>query len=109
MDSGKRLPSHFIESNSASLNASILTGSDLLGIAACRPALRLEKMNILSILDYPLSVGSAVTVYWRENSRTRNTVLIALDGLRKAVRGTSTGEDLLVPAGALAPDLVVQK
>lgn len=66
-------------------------------------------MNILAILDYPLSVSGAVTVYWRENSRTRNTVRIALDGLRKAVRGTSTGEDSSVPAGALAPDRVVQK
>jgi len=103
-EAGKNLPGNFVESNSATLNTSLLTGSNLMGVASHRPALRLNRMKILGIVNFPLSVVGSVTMYWREDAVGRGAVLAALDGLRQAVVGTGKGEEeMLVPAGAVSP------
>jgi DNA-binding transcriptional LysR family regulator len=92
-ESGKNLPGNFIESNSATLNTSLLTGSDLMGVASHRPALRLNRMKILGIVNYTFSVVGSVTMYWREDAVARGAVRVALDGLRQAVVGTAKGNE----------------
>lgn len=87
-DSGKHLPGNFVESNSASLNTSLLTSSNRIGVASHRPALRLKRTHLLGIIDFPLSVVGSVTMYWRDDAVARTAVRAALDGLRQAVVGT---------------------
>ncbi|TFE36497.1 LysR family transcriptional regulator [Paraburkholderia dipogonis] len=102
-ESGKNLPGNFVESNSATLNTSLLTGSNLIGVASHRPALRLNRMQILGIIDFPLSVVGSVTMYWREDAVARSAVRAALDGLRQAVVGTGKGgEEIHVRDGAIS-------
>lgn len=98
-EAGKNLPGNFVESNSATLNTALLTGSNLMGVASHRPALRLNRMKILGIVNFPLSVVGSVTMYWRDDTVGRSAVRAALDGLRQAVVGTGAGaEEIVVPA-----------
>ena len=85
-NAGQTPPSHYIESNSATLTTTLLIHSDMVGVASQRPALRYSRMNILSIVPIELSVFGSVTMYWRQDVMDRQAVQTSLMAVRQVVK-----------------------
>lgn len=86
---GYVLPKTYVESNSATLTTTLLTSSDMIGIASHRPAMRYNKMKILSIVPLEVSGFGAVSVYWRHDAMGRKVVCEMLAEIRHAAREVS--------------------
>lgn len=85
-DIGRSPPAHHVESNSATLNTTLLLHSDMIGVTSRRPAFRWERLNLLAIIPLNLGVLGAISMYWREDSVNRITVQAALESIREVGR-----------------------
>lgn len=86
---GRQPPVHHVESNSATLNTSLLVHSDMIGVTSLRPALRWGRLNLLAVIPLRLGVLGSISMYWREDSLNRVAVKAALESIREAGRGGS--------------------
>jgi len=82
---GYRMPFPSVESNSVTLNLTLLNNSDMIGLASHRAATRFAQMNLLRILPLKLSGFGTVAMYWREDAANRAAVVAALSCLREVV------------------------
>jgi DNA-binding transcriptional LysR family regulator len=82
---GKAMPADHVESNSVTINLTLISNSDLIGVASHRAALRFSQMNVMRILPIRLSGFGAVTMYWRQENFQPAAVEAALDSLRGVV------------------------
>ncbi len=62
------MPADHVESNSVTVNLTLISNSDLIGVASHRAALRFSQMNVLRILPIRLSGFGAVAMYWRRET-----------------------------------------
>jgi DNA-binding transcriptional LysR family regulator len=85
-DLGRKPPAYHVESNSATLNTTLLLHSDMIGVTSRRPAYRWERLNLLSIIPLSMGVLGAIVMYWREDSVNRVAVQAALESLREVGR-----------------------
>ncbi|MEK7945324.1 LysR substrate-binding domain-containing protein [Pigmentiphaga sp. YJ18] len=84
---GRSLPVDYVESNSATLNITLLAHSDMVGVASHRAAMRLVTMNAVRIVPLRLSGFGSVEMYWRNDALRPAGVEAALECLREVVRG----------------------
>lgn len=84
------LPADHVESNSVTINLTLISNSDMIGVASHRAALRFSQMNAMRILPIRLSGFGSVAMYWRDEAFQPAAVEVALDCLRDAV-GEHTG------------------
>ncbi|MBN9472827.1 MAG: LysR family transcriptional regulator [Bordetella sp. SCN 67-23] len=84
---GRALPVDHVESNSATLNMTLLAHSDMVGVASHRAAMRLVTMNAVRIVPLRLSGFGSVEMYWRNDALRPAGVEAALECLREVVRG----------------------
>jgi DNA-binding transcriptional LysR family regulator len=82
---GHALPAHHIESNSVTLNLTLLNHSDMIGVASHRAALRFAQLKAMRVLPLRLSAFGAVAVYWRRDVAQRAAVTQGLQCLRDVV------------------------
>lgn len=82
---GQPLPPNHIESNSVTLNLTLLSHSDMIGAASHRAALRYAQMNAMRVLPIRLSAFGSVAMYWRREGADRPAVAQALECLRAVV------------------------
>lgn len=80
---GHALPQGCVESNSVTLNLTLLGHSDMIGLASHRAALRFSQMGVLRVLPLRLSGFGSVSMYWRENTTDRTAVASTLRALRE--------------------------
>lgn len=83
---GVSLPPDSLESNSLSLNMTLLNQTDLIGQASRRSARWLETMGLVRTLPLALSGFGSVSMYWRADIAGRGAVERALECLREAAR-----------------------
>lgn len=81
---GHALPPGSVESNSVTINLTLLGHSDMIGLASHRAALRFSHMGALRVLPVRLSGFGSVSMYWRENTTDRTAVAAMLRALREA-------------------------
>ncbi|QET01690.1 MULTISPECIES: LysR family transcriptional regulator [Cupriavidus] len=81
---GCAFPVDTVESNSTILNLTLLSNSDMIGLASHRTALRLEALGALRIVPLRLSGFGSVSMYWREDGMRRSAVTNMLECLRHA-------------------------
>lgn len=81
---GHALPPGSVESNSVTLNLTLLGHSDMIGLASHRAALRFSQMGALRVLPVRMSGFGSVSMYWRENTTDRTAVASMLRALREA-------------------------
>jgi DNA-binding transcriptional LysR family regulator len=79
---GQSVPANCVESNSVTLNLILLNNSDMIGVASHRAALRFAQLDVLRVLELPLSAFGSVAIYWREMDAARPTVSLGLRSLR---------------------------
>lgn len=92
---GRTMPRHFVESNSSILNITLLNHSDLVGVASHRAALRFQRQGVLHVLPMQLAGHGAVSMYWRDDNKSRTAVALALDHLRACAHaGPDAADDL---------------
>lgn len=82
---GHALPANHIESNSVTLNLTLLNHSDMIGVASHRAALRFAQLQAMRVLPLRLSAFGAVAVYWRREGALRPALVQALHCLRAVV------------------------
>jgi DNA-binding transcriptional LysR family regulator len=82
---GRSLPAPTVESNSVTLNLTLLNNSDMIGLASHRAATRFAHMNAMRIVPIRLSGFGTVTMYWREDAAGRAAVAATLACLREVV------------------------
>lgn len=80
---GHALPAGSVESNSVTINLTLLGHSDMIGLASHRAALRFSQMNALRVLPVRLSGFGSVSMYWRKNTTDRKAVAGMLRALRE--------------------------
>jgi len=80
---GRSLPFPSIESNSVTLNLTLLNSSDMIGLASHRSATRFAQMNTMRIVPLRLSGFGTVAMYWRDDAANRAAVAAALGCLRE--------------------------
>ena len=83
---GRDLPADYVESNSATVNVTLLAHSDMVSVASHRAALRLVHMNAVRIVPLRLSAFGSVAMYWRNDALQPAAVGLALQCLRDVVR-----------------------
>jgi DNA-binding transcriptional LysR family regulator len=81
----RTLPALVVESNSVTLNLTLLNNSDMIGLASYRAAMRFAHMNAMRILPLRLAGFGTVTMYWREDAAGRVAVAAMLNCLREVV------------------------
>ncbi|SFD72641.1 LysR family transcriptional regulator [Paracidovorax konjaci] len=86
---GHALPPGSVESNSVTLNLTLLGHSDMVGMASHRAALRFSHMGALRVLPVRLSGFGSVSMYWRENTTDRTAVASMLRALREVAAPVS--------------------
>lgn len=86
---GHALPQGSVESNSVTLNLTLLGHSDMIGMASHRAALRFSHLGALRVLPVRLSGFGSVSMYWRENTTDRAAVASMLRALREAAAPAS--------------------
>ncbi|MDX3906656.1 MAG: LysR substrate-binding domain-containing protein [Pigmentiphaga sp.] len=86
---GRDARADYVESNSATLNVTLLAHSDMVGVASHRAAMRLVNMNAVRIVPLRLSGFGSVAMYWRNDTLRPAAVDMALDCLREVVREQS--------------------
>jgi len=80
---GHALPAGSVESNSVTINLTLLGHSDMIGLASHRAALRFSQMNALRVLPVRLAGFGSVSMYWRANTTDRTAVASMLRALRE--------------------------
>ncbi|CAM3609380.1 LysR family transcriptional regulator [Paracidovorax anthurii] len=80
---GHAVPRDTVESNSVTLNLTLLGHSDMIGMASHRAALRFSQLGALRVLPVRLSGFGSVSMYWRENTTDRAAVASMLRALRE--------------------------
>lgn len=80
------LPPDSLESNSLTLNTSLLGQTDLIGQASRRTARWLHAMNLARALPLALSRFGSVSMYWRADAVERRVVSEMLQSLRSSER-----------------------
>ena len=80
---GRSLPAGTVQSNSVTLNLTLLNNSDMIGLASHRAALRFSHMNAMRILPLRLSGFGSVSMYWRADGSPRAAVAAMLECLRE--------------------------
>ncbi|MDA8455774.1 LysR family transcriptional regulator [Acidovorax sp. GBBC 3334] len=86
---GHALPPGSVESNSVTLNLTLLGHSDTVGMASHRAALRFSHLGALRVLPVRLSGFGSVSMYWRENTTDRTAVASMLRALREVAAPVS--------------------
>jgi DNA-binding transcriptional LysR family regulator len=82
---GQALPADHVESNSVTINLTLISNSDMIGVASHRAALRFTHMKTMRILPIRLSGFGSVAMYWRDDAFQPAAVGMAMDCLRGAV------------------------
>jgi DNA-binding transcriptional LysR family regulator len=80
---GQQMPADCVESNSVTLNLTLLNHSDLIGVASHRAAIRFSQLNAMRVLDVQLSAFGSVSAYWRSREEARSAVALCLRCIRK--------------------------
>jgi DNA-binding transcriptional LysR family regulator len=78
------LPADHVESNSVTINLTLINNSDMIGVASHRAALRFSQMNAMRILPLRLSGFGSVAMYWRQETYQPAAVETTLECLRQA-------------------------
>lgn len=81
---GRTLPRDHVESNSVTVNVTLLNNSNMIGVASHRTAQRFARLGAMRILPMRLSGFGSVSMYWNVGSAKRTAVAEMLDGLRNA-------------------------
>ncbi|VCU68540.1 HTH-type transcriptional regulator GbpR [Pigmentiphaga humi] len=81
----REIPPDYVESNSATLNVTMLAHSDMVGVASHRAALRLASLNAVRIVPLRLAGFGSVSMYWRNDALRPAAVDAALACLRDVV------------------------
>ncbi len=89
---GLTVPSNHIESNSVTINLTLLNNTNMIGVASHRSALRLSQMKAMGILPIRISGFGSVSMYWRQDRLRNPTVDAALDCLRQVASKFSERE-----------------
>ncbi len=79
---GYGIPPNHIESNSVTINITLLNTTNMVGVASHRSALRWSQMKALGILPIRVSGFGSVSMYWRRDSLRNTTLDAMLDCLR---------------------------
>ncbi|RMX06649.1 LysR family transcriptional regulator [Corticibacter populi] len=82
---GQVLPRGHIESNSVTLNLTLINSSDMIGLASHRAAVRFSQLGGMRIVPLKMSGFGTVSMYWRQGSTNRIAVAAMLSALRQAV------------------------
>jgi len=83
---GLAVPGDHIESNSVTINLTLLNTTNMIGVASHRSALRLSQMNAMGILPIRLSGFGSVAMYWRDDALRDAAVDDMLESLRAVAR-----------------------
>ncbi|GAA5232086.1 LysR family transcriptional regulator [Verticiella sediminum] len=89
---GLSVPADHIESNSVTINLTLLNATDMISVASHRSALRLSQMNTMRILPIRLPGFGSVAMYWRADPFRDAAVDEALDCLRAVAAAGTRGE-----------------
>ncbi|KAF1021170.1 MAG: HTH-type transcriptional regulator GbpR [Paracidovorax wautersii] len=89
---GQVLPHDHLESNSVTLNLTLLASSDMIGLASHRAAQRFSSMGAMRVLPVPLQGFGSVSMYWREDSADRGAVASMLSALRHVAAQPVAGD-----------------
>jgi len=100
VQAGQTVPPNHMESNSVTLNLTLLNNSDMIGVASHRAALRFSQMNAMRVLPLRLSAFGSVAVYWRHDSINRPAVALGLQCLRAIVAEQAGQGENTEPEGA---------
>lgn len=80
---GLSVPADHIESNSVTINLTMLNTTNMVGVASHRSALRLSHMKAMAILPIRLSGFGTVAMYWRDDGYRASAVEATLAALRQ--------------------------
>lgn len=80
---GLPVPEDHIESNSVTINLTLLNTTNMIGVASHRSALRLSQMKAMAVLPIRLSGFGSVAMYWRDDGYRAVAVEAALEALRQ--------------------------
>jgi DNA-binding transcriptional LysR family regulator len=81
---GRALPRDHVESNSVTVNVTLLNSSSMIGLASHRTAQRFARLGAMRVLPMRLSGFGSVSMYWNVGSAERAAVAKMLDCLRNA-------------------------
>lgn len=84
-NAGYTVPEDHVESNSVTINLTMLNTTNMIGVASHRSALRLSQMKAMSILPIRLSGFGSVAMYWRDDGYPG----AAVEGMLEALRAVS--------------------
>jgi DNA-binding transcriptional LysR family regulator len=79
------IPVGSLESNSATMNLTLLNNSNMIGIASHRAALRFSSMRVMAIVPLRLSGYGSVAMYSRHDASGRAAVAAGLAAIREVV------------------------
>lgn len=82
---GLATPAGSLESNSVTMNLTLLNNSNMIGVASHRAALRFARMNVMAIVPTRQFGFGSVAMYWREDAVGRSAVDAAVFALREVV------------------------
>ncbi|MGE4337835.1 MAG: LysR family transcriptional regulator [Pigmentiphaga sp.] len=88
---GLSVPEDHIESNSVTINLTMLNITNMIGVASHRSALRLSQMKAMAVLPIRLSGFGSVAMYWRDDGYRAAAVEAALDALRQVTTAFGVG------------------
>ncbi|OZI78820.1 LysR substrate-binding domain-containing protein [Bordetella genomosp. 2] len=88
---GLSAPADAVESNSVTVNLTLINNSDMIGVASHRAALRFSQMNAMRIVPLRLSGFGSVAMYWRRETFLPAAVEAAMACLRQAVADHAPG------------------
>lgn len=108
---GRSLPSRFVESETFSLNLSILESSDFIGTASMGVAERFAGFGALEILSFAPFEPSNIAMYWRRESEDRKAVRLMLNSLRSLMPENAQHRHLASGRGSARhnPTVMVEK
>ena len=88
---GQAPPPDHVESNSVTINLTLINNSDMIGVASHRAALRFSQMRAMQIIPVRLSGFGSVAMYWREDPFRPIAVQEAMAALRSTVAEHAPG------------------
>lgn len=88
---GQAPPVDHVESNSVTVNLTLINNSDMIGVASHRAALRFSQMRAMRIIPVRLSGFGSVAMYWREDAFRPVAVQEAMAALRSTVAEHAPG------------------
>ncbi len=86
-DAGQTLPADCVVSNSLMANLTMLSHSNMIGVASHRTARRLEQLGALRVLPIRLAGFGSTDMYWREDAAGRPAVGAMLEAIRRSAAG----------------------